>query len=136
MSLSQLEQHIFAYFVAEQAADFNIVNRFFPYGELVLVWDDKFTTAVRKFGLNVRKKTKPAAVALLDLLIERGGYSTKTNDFGGTMHAFQADEYRKIIQDLQATDPIIAKARAEGPDFWKDAFAVLENNAAQQATGN
>lgn len=125
MSLSEIEQHVFAYFVAEQAADFNIADRFFPYGDLILIWEDKFKIATRKFGFKVKSAARPAAVALLDLLIERGGYSTKHNDLGGTMHNFKADEYRSIIKDLKETDPIIQKAAQGGPDFWKEAFAGL-----------
>ena len=128
--LNDLEQHIFAYFVADHAADFAIANRFYPYGDLVLIWDDKFKVATRKFGLKVKMKTQTAANALLDLLIEKGGYSTKHNDHGGSMHSFQLDEYRQIIKDEKASNAIIQKAQAEGPDFWKTAFAELTGQPA------
>lgn len=125
MNLNPLEHAVFAYFVAEHADTFNIANRFYPYGELVLTWEDKINVATRKFGARVRAKSKAVATALLDLMIEKGGYSSKTNDFGGTMHAFQVDEFRKVLADLKATDPIIQKAKAGGPDFWSDYFSEL-----------
>ena len=125
MSLSDLEHAVFAYFVAEHAETFNIANRYYPHGELLLTWEDKFNVAIRKFGTRARMKAKAAATAFLDLLIERGGYSTKTNDFGGTMHAFQVDDYRRVVRELKDTDPLILKAKDGGPDFWADTFAEL-----------
>lgn len=125
MNLTPLEHGVFAYFVAEHADTFNIANRFYPYGELVLTWEDKVNVATRKFGARVRAKSRAAATALLDLMIEKGGYSSKSNDFGGTMHAFQVDEFRNVLAELKATDPVIRKAKEGGPDFWADCFAEL-----------
>jgi hypothetical protein len=123
--MTELEHAVFAYFVAEQADNFNIANRAYPYGELVLTWEDKFNVAIRKFGTRVRMKAKPAATAFLDLMIEKGGYTTKTNDFGGTMHAFQLDEYRRVLAELKETDPLLLKAKEGGAQFWADTFAEL-----------
>jgi hypothetical protein len=125
MSLSELENHALAYFVAEHAETFKPADRFFPYGDLVLVWEDKINVATRKFGTRVRMKAKAAATAYLDMLIEKGGYSAKNNDFGGTMHAFKLDEVRRILRELKDSDPIILKANAGGPDFWAETFAEL-----------
>ena len=125
MPLSELEHAVFAYFVAEQADTFNLANRYYPYGELVLTWEDKINVATRKFGTRARMKAKIAATAFLDLIIEKGGYISKTNDFGGTMHAFQLDEYRAILKGLKETDPLILKAQAGGAEFWADTFADL-----------
>lgn len=125
MNLTPLEHAVFAYFVAEHADTFNLANRYYPYGELVLVWEDKINVATRKFGARARSKAKVASTAFLDLLIEKGGYISKTNDFGGTMHAFQLDEYRTILKELKESDPIILKAKEGGPDFWADHFAEL-----------
>ncbi|MDG2004249.1 MAG: hypothetical protein P8J20_13045 [Novosphingobium sp.] len=123
--MTNLENHVFAFFVAEHADNFKIADRFFPYGDLILQWEDKINVATRKFGTRVRMKAKVSGTAFLDMLIEKGGYSTKTNDFGGTMHAFQLDEVRKIIAELKESDPIILKAKAGGPDFWTETFAEL-----------
>jgi hypothetical protein len=123
--MNELESHALAYFVAEYAETFKPADRFFPYGDLVLVWEDKINVATRKFGTRVRMKAKPAATAYLDMLIEKGGYTTKANDFGGTMHAFQLDEVRRILKELKESDPIILKAKADGQDFWAETFAEL-----------
>jgi hypothetical protein len=52
-------------------------------------------------------------------------WETKKNDFGGSMHQFQTDKFRGVIADLQANDRVIAKAKAEGPEYWERAFAEL-----------
>lgn len=125
MSLSNLEQHVLAYFVSEYAAEFTITDRFYPHGELVLVWADKISVATRKFGRKLGARAKPVATELLDMMIEKGGYSSKTNDFGGTMHAFKPDEYQRIIREMKESDPIILKAKAAGPEFWANTFEQL-----------
>jgi hypothetical protein len=124
MSLSELEQHVFAYYVANGAQDLAMVPRFWPYGELVLIVEDKIQMATRKFGYKIGMVCPKVARALLDLLIERGGFST-TKDSLSTMHQYQSKPYLDCIKDLQETNPIILKARAGGPDFWADAFAAL-----------
>ena len=94
MSLSELEQHVFAYYVAGHANELNIATRWYPYGELVLVIEDTVTVAVRKFGRKPRASAKAVATAFLDHMIEKGAWATKQNEFGGQMHQFQADKYK------------------------------------------
>jgi hypothetical protein len=125
MSLSELEQHVFAYYVATAANDLNIATRWYPRGELLLIIEDKFQIAVRKFGMKARACAKSAATAFLDLMIEKGGWESKQNEYGGSMHQFQLDTFRKVLKDLQATNPIIQQAQAGGADFWSQKFAAL-----------
>ena len=123
--LSEIEQNIVAYWLDEQAAHFTMADRFYPYGELTLIWEDKIGVATRKFGPKVRKDAKSVATALIDRLIAAGVYSTKTNDFGGTMHNFKPDLFRAEVETAKASDPLIAKARAGGGGYWEALFAEL-----------
>ena len=124
MSLSELEQHVYAYYLAGDAAQFSAAPRFYPYGELVLIIEDKIQVATRKFGRQVSGKAKAVAQAWLDELIAGGAYSTKQNDYGGSMHQFQGDVYRAVLKQKQDTDPIILKAK-DDPDYWDRAFVSL-----------
>lgn len=128
--LSDLEHHAFAYYVAAHAGDLSVAPRFYPHGELILILEDKVKVALRKFGFKAKSQAKPAAIAFLDLMIARGGWSSKENDFGGTMHQFQADTYPKIVAELKETDPVIQKAKAEGEGYWEKAFAELTGQPA------
>ena len=125
MSLSELEQHALAYYIATAAQDLTGAGRFFPYGEMVLIVEDKVQVATRQFGFKVTSKAKAVATAFLDHMIAKGGYSTTENKFGGKMHRFQAEPYREALDAMRAGDPIIKQASEAGPDFWKDAFARL-----------
>jgi hypothetical protein len=120
-----LIDHMIAYYVAGPANDVNVAPRWYPYGELTLILDDKFSIALRRFGPKVRGKSKLAATRFLDAMIEKGVWETKQNDFGGSMHQFQSDKFRAAIAEQQASDPIIAQAKAAGPDYWDKAFAEL-----------
>ena len=125
MSDDNLIEHMIAYYVAGPANDLNIATRWYPYGELVLIIEDKFATATRKFGPKVKGKAKVAAKTFLDAMIAKGAWETKTNDFGGQMHQFQTDKFRVAIAEQQANDPVIAKAKSEGPEYWEKAFSQL-----------
>ena len=125
MALSEMEQHVFAYFVANGAQDFAMVGRFWPYGELTMVLEDKIRVATRKFGSKAGSAAPAVAKAFLDLIIEQEAFSTVKNKFGGTMHQYQADKYPGYIKDLQQTNPILQKAQAGGPGFWDEAFAAI-----------
>jgi hypothetical protein len=125
MNLTELEQHAYAYYVATDAAQFSAAPRFYPYGELTLIFADKIQVATRKFGRQTHSKSKTVANALLDKLIEAGAYSTKQNEFGGSMHQFQEPAYKAFLKAEQERDPIILQAKAEGPEFWQTAFERL-----------
>jgi hypothetical protein len=125
MSLTELEQHVYAYYVATDAAQFSAAPRFYPHGELVLIFADKVQVATRKFGRQVHSKANAAAAALVDKLIASGAYSTKQNEFGGSMHQFQEPAYKAFLKAEQESDPIIQKAKDAGPEFWDQAFSAL-----------
>jgi hypothetical protein len=130
MNLSELEQHILACYVAGAAGDLNMVGRFWPYGELAMIIEDKIQVATREFGFKVTSRAMTVATAFLDQMIAGEAFSTKQNDFGGTMHQFQADTYRKLLKQLQETNPVIQTAQGAGPGFWTEAFARLTGKPA------
>jgi hypothetical protein len=123
--MNDIVRYMIAYYVAGPANDLNIATRWYPYGELNLIIEDKFSIATRKFGMKVRSNSKAAGKAFLDAMIEKGAWSTTENEYGGHMHQFQADVFRAAIKEMQASDPIIAQAQAEGPEFWEKTFGEL-----------
>lgn len=125
MSLTKIEQTLFSHYAANGAKDLNISGRFYPYGELILIIEDKVKVGARKFGFKVTSKAKVAGTAFLDHMIAKGAWSTTQNDFGGTMHQFQGDAFKAALADLQANDPVIQEAAAGSDTFWADRFAAL-----------
>jgi len=124
MSLSPLQDAIVAYFIAGPANDINIATRWYPRGELLLIVDDKFQMAVRKFGIRVRGATKPAADAFLQAMIDKGGWETKPQEYA-SMHQFNQAAFKAALKDMKASNPLVAEAANGGEDFWKDQFASL-----------
>jgi hypothetical protein len=120
-ALSPLEAHVLAYYVQGTATTLDITGRFYPHGELVMIITDKMQVATRKFGRKAGAATRAAATAFVDQMIAAGAWSTKTNDFGGTMHQFQGGVYRPTLKEMQANDPVIA---AVG-DTWEAVFEEL-----------
>lgn len=125
MDLNATEQHVLAYYLAHGARDFTMVGRFFPYGELVLVLQDKIQVDTRKFGTKASMAPPNAARAFLDMLIEQEAFSTTRNKFGGTMHQFQPDVYPKVLKGLQDANPVLQKIGAGDDAAWQDAFAAI-----------
>lgn len=123
--LTDLQQAVLAYFLAGPANDINIAGRWYPKSEVILIIDDKFQQAVRKFGPKARGATKPAATAFVEHMIDAGGWASKENDFGGTMQQWQMDPFRKELKALQAANPIVQEAEAGGETYWQDKFAPL-----------
>lgn len=125
MNLSELEQHILAFYIADSAGDLSMVGRYYPTGEMILIIEDKIQVATRQFGFKVSNKAKAAATAFLEQMIAAGAFSSTEGKLGGTMHQFQAVTYRKALAEQRENNPIVQKAKAGGPDFWKQAFAAL-----------
>jgi hypothetical protein len=125
MSSNEIEQTLLAHYVANGANELTAAPRFYPRGELVLIVEDKILVGARPFGIKVRGRSRAAAELFLDHMIEAGAWSTKTNDFGGTMHQFQPDAYKAVLKAWQDSDPVIARARAGADSFWADTFAAL-----------
>jgi hypothetical protein len=124
-NLTPLEQHVLSYYAAGQGRELNIATRWYPYGELVMILEDKMGVAVRKFGRKAVAASRAAATAYLDAMIAAGAWTSKQNDFGGAMHQFQADVYRTTLTDMLAADPLATAAAAGDDTFWADAFAKL-----------
>ena len=125
MSLTDLQAHVLAHYLATAAKDLNPAPRWYPYGELILIVEDKVAVASRKFGLAAKGCAKVVGTAFLDQMIAAGGWETKQNDFGGAMHQFQTDAYRKALKVMQDGDPLVQQALAGGEGFWAEAFAAL-----------
>ena len=125
MSLTEVEELAYAYYLAHDANQFSVTGRWYPHGELVLVIGDKVQVATRKFGRQVHSKANTVSRVWLDRLIETGAYATKQNDFGGSMHQFQPDIYKTVLQQEQDANPIIQQSKNGGPDFWAEKFSAL-----------
>ena len=125
MSISPVAAHVLAYYATGHGQELSITTRWYPHAELIMIIDDKMAVAVRKFGRKVARATREAATEFVDALIAKGAWSTQTNDFGGTMHQFQADRFRPALDELTGADPIVAAAAAGGESFWADTFAEL-----------
>lgn len=119
--LTPLEAHVTAYYLSDAANTLDISGRFYPHGELVMIIADKMQVATRKFGRKAGAATRGAATAFVDHMIAEGAWTTKQNDFGGTMHQFQGEAYRAALKAMQASDPVLASVN----DDWEGAFAAL-----------
>jgi hypothetical protein len=124
MSLTDLQEKALAYYLADQAAQLNMVGRWWPTHDLISIIADKIEQAVRPFGMAARAAAKPAAEALAERLIASGAYVSQSGKFGGTMHQFQPDACKAELAKLRAENPIVCAAEAAGPDYWTEAFAA------------
>ena len=125
MKLTELEQHILAYYLAKGAAELNMDPRWWPPIELSSIIEDKVRFAVSRFDVTDRAVVDHASRALLDLLIARQAFSTSDSKYG-PMYQFQRPAYQTCISEAQAANPIIAQAAAAGPEFWQRAFERLK----------
>lgn len=92
---------------------------------------DRIRFDTRKFGAKVTSHVDTVTRAFLDLMIERGAFSTKKPAIGGTMHQFQEKEYRSVLRELQESDDIIREAADQDDAFWADRFRTLTTEPAE-----
>ncbi len=126
-SPNPLEAHVLAYYLNGAATTLDISGRFYPHGELVMIIADKIQVATRKFGRKANAASRAAATAFVDQMIAEGAWSTKQNDFGGTMHQFQGDAYKAALKARQASDAVAAKMQSADAEAWQAAFEELTN---------
>ncbi len=124
-NLTPLQQHVLAFYLAHSAKDFAMSGRWFPYGELELIFADKVKVDVRPFGKAAQDAAKAVATFYLDHMIAQGGFANKDQKFGGTMHQYEGEGFGAALDALKAGDPVLASAGDAGPEFWENAFASL-----------
>ena len=127
MNLPPLQAHVLAYFLSHGGRDFSMVGRWWPHAELALMMADKIRIAVRPFGKAAQDAALPVAEALSEHMLECGGFSTKPQKFGGTMHQFQPEAFRAALDAIAADSAPLKAAAAGGADFWETSFAELTN---------
>jgi hypothetical protein len=125
MKLSELEQHVLAYYLIKGAADLNMDPRWWPPIELSSIIEDKVRFAVSRFDVTSRAAVDNAARSLLETLIAQKAFSTSQSDYG-PMYQFQRPVFRTWLTEAQAANPIIARAASAGPDFWRQSFEKLK----------
>ena len=127
MNLTPLEAHVLAYYLANSAKDFNMSGRWFPHGELELIFADKIKVDVRPFGKAAQESARAGALVYLDYMIANGGFENKDQKFGGTMHRYHLEGFPAALAAMKAADAVLAAAAQGGDDFWQNAFASLTN---------
>jgi hypothetical protein len=126
-NLTPLQSHVLAYFLSHGGRDFSMIGRWWPHAELALVMADKIRIAVRPFGKAAQGAAAPVAEALSEHMLSCGGFSTKAQKFGGTMHQFQPDVFRTALDGLEAGSAALKAAATGGADYWDSSFAELTN---------
>ena len=128
MSLSDLENHVLAYYLGHSAKEFSMTGRWFPYSELEFIFADKIKVDVRQFGKPAQDATKAVATWYLDYLIANGGFENKSQKFGGTMHQYEGEGFKAALAALQADNAVYQQAASGGDDFWTNAFAAVSGS--------
>jgi hypothetical protein len=127
MTLTPLEAHVFAYYLANSAKDFAMAGRWFPYAELERTFTDKMQVDVRPFGQVAKDAAGAAAKHYFDHMLAEGGFATKEQKFGGTMHQYEPAGFKAALEALKAADPILKAAAAGSDGYWQATFAELTN---------
>lgn len=125
MNLPPLEAHLFAFFLTHGAKDVQFAGRWFPRHDFIAIFGDRMGIAARQFGPKVVAAKAGVAEPLVDYLLANEALITRTDKFGGVMHQFQNDVYRKVLGELTAADAVLAQAGDES--FWETTFAELTN---------
>lgn len=126
MNLTELEQHVLAYFLATDALSGGIDERFYKRHEFVKIFEDRIFHATPDFGGVVQGRPTNVATYLVDELIKQGALSTVNDEYSGESHKFNRSKYKEFIKQLIESNTLCERARQAGPQFWPEAFAALK----------
>jgi hypothetical protein len=124
MHLTELEEHVLAWFLAGDALNVTVDGRFYGRGDFVRIFEDRIFYATQLFGGRVAARHPNIANYLVDKLIEAQALSTTIDRLSGTSHKFDNARYRTCINDLIRSNSICQRSQGAGPDFWEQAFAA------------
>jgi hypothetical protein len=129
MKLTELQEHVIAYYLLKGALDLNMDPRWWPPIELSSIIADKVRFAVSRFDLANRAAVDGASQEWLNFLIARGAFLTADSEYG-PMYQFQKTAYQNCVAEARTSSATVARAGATAePDFWRDAFARLEGRS-------
>ncbi|MGC3980830.1 MAG: hypothetical protein QM808_06200 [Steroidobacteraceae bacterium] len=113
--MTALIDHMIAYYVAGQAAELSVAPRFYPYGELQLIFEDKISlpfasSAEGAQALQGSRQGLHRPDARNGRLVDHGGRVRRLE-----CTRFQADRFRAVIREEQDANPIILRSQSRRP---------------------
>jgi hypothetical protein len=126
MNLTQIDEHVYAYFLHHDALKVTVDGRFYKAREFVRKFENEIMYGTPAFGGTDTGRPSNLATSLVDQLIEEGALSSVNDELSGVSYQFDAGKYKAFIKDQIATNPICQRAAQGGPDFWEEAFASLK----------
>ncbi|HEX4376146.1 MAG TPA: hypothetical protein VHZ99_03230 [Steroidobacteraceae bacterium] len=129
MKLTELQEHVIAYYLLKGALDLNMDPRWWPPIELFSIICDKVRFAVSRFDLANCAAIDDASREWLDFLIARGAFLKADSEYG-PMYQYQRAAYQGCVAEARAANAVVARAEAaptaaSALEFWQDAFARL-----------
>jgi hypothetical protein len=125
MSLTELEEHVFAYFLSIEAPHISVDGRFYRRDEFVRVFEDRIFYATQRLGAGVSGRHTEIVNSLIDTLIEAQALSTSHDRLSGTYHKMDDNKYRAVIRNLIQSNALCQRAQQVGAHFWQEAFKAL-----------
>jgi hypothetical protein len=122
MELTDLEQHVYAYFLSEEALAVRVDGRFYRREEFVKVFEDKLFYSTRRWGPEIAARHSNIANVLVDKLIDAQGLLSTHDELSGTYHQMNDATYRQVIKDFIQSNAICQRAVKAGPQFWNEVF--------------
>jgi hypothetical protein len=126
--MTELEEHVFAYFLSTDAANISVEGRFYRREEFVKVFEDRIFYATQRLGPKFSGRHSKIIESLMDTLIEAKGLSTSHDRLSGTYHQMDDSKYRAVIRNLIQSNAICQHAQQAGPLFWEEAFQALNGS--------
>ena len=125
MNLSNLEEHILAYFLLFDAKNVSIDGRFFLRDEFVRIFERQIFFTILRFGDDIAGRSRHVANALVDHLIESKALSTVQGESSRTSHQLDSVLYKSTLANLIATNSLVTKYKELDPGSWDGIFSAL-----------
>lgn len=124
MTLTGLEECLFAYFLTVDALNVTVDGRFYRREEFVRIFDDRIFYATQLLGGSVAARHPDIAIQFVDKLVGEKALSTVNDQYSGVAHQFDTARYRAVVNRLIASNDMCRRSQGAGPQFWDEAFAA------------
>ena len=126
MALTQLEEHLVAYYLLRDAKRVFVNDRYCPRKDIVKIYKDSIRISVGHLDKNLDYNLDNVAVEIVNRLVEAGGIKVTQDKYTGESLQFNILDYKKSVQKLIDADPLLETQESFDPDYWQATISSLQ----------
>ena len=125
MTLTKQEEYVLAFFLATEAKNIFINDKYYKRKEFVKTFEDRIFIATKKFGEGIAGRYPNVAARLIDALADAQGLLTINDKYSGESLKFNISRYKDAVQCLIEKNPTLKVEEEMTAKYWENLFGGL-----------